>query len=291
MPESIDAWRTGALPNRKGRPLLLDRRCREPPSVIELPDSATFAATLTDGRFLVAAGIAALAGLVRGFSGFGSALIYMPLIAAVYDPRIAAMTLLLIDFISTAPYTLPEFRRCTWREVLPISIATTVAAPFGTATLLFVDPITLRWGIAVLVLGLLGVLAAGWRFRGRPGMPITIGTGLFGGFGAGAVQIAGPAVIVYWLSTGANATTMRANLMVYFVVVDAVLVISYLVQGVFTAPGLALSLLLGIPFLIAVGIGTYFFHGTSDQLYRRIAYGIITVAAVLSLPIFDRVLR
>ncbi len=35
--------------------------------------------------------IAALSGLVRGFSGFGSALIYMPLMAAIYDPRIAAV--------------------------------------------------------------------------------------------------------------------------------------------------------------------------------------------------------
>ena len=42
---------------------------------------------------------------------------------------------------------------------------------------------------------------------------------------------------------------------------------------------------------IAVGIGAYFFHGTSDQLYRRIAYGIIAAAALLSLPVFDRLLR
>ncbi len=54
--------------------------------VIEFPDSATFASLIADRRFAIAAGIAALSGLVRGFSGFGSALIYMPLVAAVYDP-------------------------------------------------------------------------------------------------------------------------------------------------------------------------------------------------------------
>ncbi len=66
-------------------------------------------------------------GLVRGFSGFGSAMIYMPLIAAIYDPRIAAVTLLLVDFISGTPFAIPEVRRCTWREVLPLSIAMAVA--------------------------------------------------------------------------------------------------------------------------------------------------------------------
>ena len=64
-----------------------------------LPDLTALSATLHDGRFIAALAIAALAGLVRGFSGFGSALIYMPLISAIYGPRVAAPTLLLIDTI------------------------------------------------------------------------------------------------------------------------------------------------------------------------------------------------
>jgi hypothetical protein len=84
---------------------------------------------------------------------------------------------------------------------------------------------------------------------------------------------------------------MRANLMVYFAIAGAVLVISYIVQGIFTAEGVLLSVLLGIPYLLAIGIGTYFFHGSSDTAYRRVAYIIIVLAAVLSLPVFDRFLR
>ena len=60
------------------------------PAVIDLPDASAFADALADRRFIAAAAISALSGFVRGFSGFGSALIYIPLIAAVYEPRIAA---------------------------------------------------------------------------------------------------------------------------------------------------------------------------------------------------------
>jgi hypothetical protein len=49
---------------------------RRTPFVIDfLPDSTTFAATVADPRFPVAVVVSALAGLVRGFSGFGSALV------------------------------------------------------------------------------------------------------------------------------------------------------------------------------------------------------------------------
>jgi uncharacterized protein len=259
--------------------------------VIDLPDSATFAAALAEPRIFAAIAVAALAGLTRGFSGFGGAMIYMPLIAAVYEPRIAAVTILLVDFLSTTPFAIPEFRRCTWREVLPLSIAMAIAVPVGTWLLIVLDPIVLRWCIALLVLSLVPILASGWRYHGAPRLPVTIGVGLFAGVSAGAVQIAGPPVILYWLSGGNTATIVRANLMVFFLLCGVALVTSYAVEGLFTAPAIALALMLGIFYLAGVGVGAYFFHGTSDRLYRKIAYVIIALAASISLPVLDPIFR
>ena len=248
-------------------------------------------AALSDRRFAAAVAIAALSGFVRGFSGFGSALIYIPLIAAVYEPRIAAATLLLIDLVGSAPFTLRELPRCNWREVVPVTAAAALAVPLGTMALIWVDPIVLRWLIAVLVLTLLGVLASGWRYHGQPTLPVSIAVGLFAGFGSGAIQIAGPAVIIFWLSGSSNAAVVRANLMVFFLFCGIALVTAYAVEGLFTAQSLALSLLLGIPYLIGVGAGAYFFRGASDRLYRAIAYLIIALAAVASLPVLDPLFR
>ena len=259
--------------------------------MIDLPTSETFAAALAEPRIYAAMAVAALAGVTRGFSGFGGAMIYMPLISAIYDPRIAAVTILLVDFVSATPFAIPEFRRCTWREVLPLSAAMAAAVPVGTWALIVLDPIVLRWCIAVLVLSLVPILASGWRYHGEPRMPITIAVGLFSGVTAGAVQIAGPPVILYWLSGGGTTSTVRANLMVFFLFCGLALVTAYAVEGLFTAQSLALSLLLGVPYLIGVGAGSYFFHGASDRLYRLIAYFIIALAAVISLPVFDGFFR
>jgi uncharacterized membrane protein YfcA len=253
-----------------------------------MPEYALFATAVADHRFWIALGIAVLAGVVRGFSGFGSALIYMPLVAAVYGPRTAAVTLLLIDTLGTAPFTVKACWQCTWREVLPIYIAAAIAVPFGTMALLVVDPTWLRWFMSLLVLSLLGILVSGWHYHDRPRLPVTIGVGLFSGFGGGAAQIAGPAVIIYWLGTKNDVVTVRANLLVYFLLLDLTLVADYFIQGVFTPELVALSLSLAVPFFVATAIGTLFFHGASDLLYRRIAHAIIAVAALISLPLFDR---
>ena len=119
--------------------------------------------------------------------------------------------------------------------MLPIWIAASIGIPFGTFALMVVDPTILRWFMALLVLSMLGVLMSGWRYRGRPRLPVTLGVGLFSGFGGGAVQIAGPAVIIYWLGGDNPAARVRANLLVYFLLTDAMLCVSYFVQDLFTA--------------------------------------------------------
>ena len=280
-----------------GRHRLRGRRliCKGlPPNVapvIDLPDSSAIAAVLTDRRFAVTAGVAALAGLVRGFSGFGSALIYIPLAAAIYGPRTASVTMLLIDFVAAMPLAIRAAPRCDWREVLTIVIAASIAVPFGTMTLLVADPIVLRWAIAILVLTLLAVIASGWRYRGPPILPVKIGVGLVAGFGGGAVQIAGPPVIIFWLGGASNAVTVRANLMVFFMLMGAITGIAYLAQGMFTPDVLALSILLGVPFILAMWVGARWFHGASETAYRRAAYTIIVAAAIVSLPLWDGWLR
>jgi len=255
---------------------------------MDFSENSLFAATVADNRFWIALTIAILAGMVRGFSGFGSAQIYVPLIASVYSPRIAAVTLLLIDTFGTAPFAVRAFRHCTWREVTPMSIAAALSVPIGALALRIIDPIVLRWFIAILVLTLVGTLMSGWRYHGRPKLWITIGVGLFSGFGSGAVQIAGPPVLIYWLGTTTAITTVRANFLVYFIFLNAMSIVVYFWQGFFTPELLMMALLLAIPFFLATVAGAYGFHGSSESLYRRIAYGIIVTAALVSLPVFDR---
>jgi hypothetical protein len=259
--------------------------------VIDLPDLPTLSAALADRRFVAAVVVAALSGFVRGFSGFGSALVYIPLISAIYEPRIAAPTLLLIDLAGSAPFTIRELRRCNWREVGPVTAAAAMAVPLGVMALVLIDPIVLRWAIAALVLGLLAVLISGWRYHGAPSLPVSVGVGLFAGFGSGAVQIAGPAVIVFWLGGASDAITVRANLMVFFLLMDAITGAAYVAQGVITPDVIALSVLLGAPFILAMWAGAHWFHGASDRAYRRAAYAIIVVSAIVSLPLWDNWLR
>ncbi|HZD92083.1 MAG TPA: sulfite exporter TauE/SafE family protein [Pseudolabrys sp.] len=260
-----------------------------------MADPASFTAALAQAVsqpfFVGAVVIALVSGLVRGFAGFGSALIYIPLISAIYGPRIAAPTLLLIDTLCALPFAIQAAPHCNVREVTAVSIAGALALPLGVMALLWVDALTLRWIISFLVLVALIALVAGWRYRGKPNIGVSLGAGALAGLGAGAVQIGAPPLLVFWLGGDNKAATVRANIMVYFIVQGTLSMALYAYNGLFDLRTLSLALLLGLPFAAALAAGAFRFHGSSDLLYRRVAYIVIGLAGIASMPMFDKLLR
>jgi len=248
---------------------------------------ALFHGVAADPRFPIALGIAALAGLVRGFAGFGSALVYIPLISAVYSPRLAVPTLLLIDTLCGVPFLFGVFHHVNRREVATTALAGAVSLPLGMLVLLWVDPLYLRWFISLLVLFALVSLISGWRYHGKPTLPASLAVGAMAGFGGGAAQIAAPPLLIFWLGGSNPASTVRANIMAYFAIQGTLSIVLYAFNGLLTAQALIVAVLMGVPFVVALAAGAYHFHGASDALYRRAAYVIIGLAGLISLPVFD----
>ncbi|MBB4281375.1 putative membrane protein YfcA [Agrobacterium tumefaciens] len=119
------------------------------------------------------AGAAFLAGLARGFSGFGAALIFIPLASAIVGPRVASAVLLVVDGVLTLGMIPPAFRMADRREVFIMAAGAFVGIPVGTLLLSKGDPLTLRWLISGVVVVLLLFLVSGWRYSGRPKTPLT----------------------------------------------------------------------------------------------------------------------
>ena len=121
--------------------------------------------------------IALLSGVARGFSGFGSALIFMPLASSIAPPRLVAALLLVIDFVAATPL-LPNAWQHADRKATAVMVAGAfVGVPIGTFLLIRLDPVTTRWIISAFVAALLALLLSGWRYRGKDYTALSIGIG------------------------------------------------------------------------------------------------------------------
>jgi uncharacterized membrane protein YfcA len=232
-----------------------------------------------------------VAGLARGFSGFGAALIFMPLASAVVEPIVAAPVLLIADAAATTALLPDAWRRADRGAVAVMALGAMAGVPLGTLVLATVDPLTVRWAIVLAVAALVVLLASGWRYRGRPSAAATAGTGVVAGLFSGVAQIGGPPVVAYWLGAGISAATVRANIVLYFAASTVLSGVAYAVGDLLTGRVLLLAVVTFPAFAAGLGLGSRLFGRAAEATFRRACFGLIAAAAILGLPVLDPLLR
>lgn len=235
--------------------------------------------------------IAFVSGTARGFSGFGSALIFMPLASSIAAPRLVAALLLIIDFLAAAPLIPKAWRHADRKATAILVLGAVIGVPIGTWLLSRLDPVTTRWIISGFVFALLLLLLSGWRYRGKDHVALSVGIGGLSGFCSGLAQTGGPPIVGYWLGRPIPSTIARANILLFFGFCDFFSAASYAAAGLITADAIRFALVVGPVYAIGVGFGASLFGRASEKVFRAICYVLIAAAVVTGLPVLDGVLR
>lgn len=231
--------------------------------------------------------VALVAGIVRGFTGFGTALIYMPVAGQFLTPFGALITLTAMDVIGPLPNLPRAFREGHKRDALRLCAGLVVAMPLGVWVLTLVAQEVFRYSVSFLSLGLLVLLVSGWRYHGALRRGAVYGVGMLGGFLGGATGLAGPPVIMTYMASKHPAKVIRANLLLYLFGVDALMVVVLIVMGRMELASLLLGFALALPYLAGNLLGGALFRPGYERVYRAVAYGLIAVSALSGLPLFD----
>ena len=246
---------------------------------------------LQEPRIWFALGIAVVGGVVRGYSGFGGALIVVPLIAMVFGPIVAVPMFYLIDLGSATPYGYKVLPQCKWTQILPMLAGHLAMLPIGAWMLSSLDSTALRWGMEGCVVAMLVLLMSGWRYTGRPNPGASVVVGASAGILGSAAGMAGPPIIAYWLGQKENAAAIRTNIMGYYALSSTATDILFLYRGLFTWQVLLYALLVWPAYALGLWGGAKVFHRSSEAAFRISAYILIAISAVLSMPPMDRFLK
>src|SRR3546814_14219997 len=120
------------------------------------------------GALAGAAVAVVLAAMLRGFTGFGFALIAVPLTSLLLPPARSVPMVFTLQIMIGAVDTLRHFRNCD-RSIIPMAIFAVITTPLGVYLLSTASPDIARLAIAVMMLA--GALAlwqigrASWRGR------------------------------------------------------------------------------------------------------------------------------
>ena len=225
-------------------------------------------------------GVAA-GGFLRGFLGFGAALLIVPVLSLLVTPLEAIAILVLIELpniVYLTPRSLNEFRLKT---VKPMLLGLLISVPLGTTVLVLMDPVKMKFLISLVLLGAIALLASGWRFKGPVSGMTMLFSGLVGGGIQGSAGMGGPPLVTTLLSLGDDAKTTRANIIIALnamSLMNAIMIASY---GKLTSSLVQFSVIASVFYVVATMFGAKFFRQNGNEHFRKAALGILALIALL----------
>ncbi|WP_069299783.1 sulfite exporter TauE/SafE family protein [Neptunicoccus sediminis] len=229
---------------------------------------------------------AAIAGIVRGFTGFGTAMVYLPFASAVVSPVTALVSLISMDIFGPLPMVPSALRKGQPRDIVLMGLGLVIMLPVGLWFLVRMESDTYRYVVSVTTLICVMVLLSGLRYRGQLSKGVIAATGGLGGFLGGVAGLPGPPVTVLYMASSLPAETVRANMILYLILADLAIFPVLGMQGVLGWEPILIGLLALLPYMAGTAVGAALFDPAKENLYRAAAFVVITVSALTGLPLW-----
>ncbi len=234
---------------------------------------------------IVVVAIVFLAGLMRGITGFGGAMLMAPPLSFLIGPVATVVTALVLECMAALvmfPDALPKINKSVLASLI---LPACLTVPLGGYLLVTLDPLIARKFIAAVVVVFSLALLTGVRYSGRPRLTTSLFLGGVVGVLLGSTSVGAPPVILYLLSGPDPHTVTRANLTVFVTAISVVGLVMLLFAGAMTGRLMLSAVLLCVPYLGATWLGGKLFGRMSEVAMRRLALTFMLVMGVVSLAI------
>lgn len=227
---------------------------------------------------IAAFGIVLLGSFAQAVSGFGFALITVPLLAVTIDPRTAVVVTALTGIGLTLATAARERAYARWRTAGLLTAAGAVGVPAGLLVLALASDRVLAGLIAVDVLCCTVLV---WRRIRMHAGPVAVGAvGVLAGALGVATGASGPPLVAAMQALGYDPRTFRATMAATFTGTGLLGLVGFLVTGQVTPAALETAAV-ALP-AVALGwwLGNRLFAGIAPATFRRIVLiGLVASAA------------
>lgn len=231
-----------------------------------------------DTTLILVSMIIALAGFTQGLTGFGSALVSVPLLSLIVGAQTAVPIAGIFGWLVTLPIVW-KMRHSIERKTGLILFAGSVPASFVGAKLLATMPaqyILLTMG-AVLIISSIHSLRSTKPLFKKTSIPITVGAGFTSGVLGASVGESGPPVIAYTSMQPWSADQVKSTLAFFFMLQMIGANISFWNEGLITEKVLSLvwSALPAFAVGLTGGMVGYHFLQKYKINYHHIVHGFL----------------
>ncbi|PWT93180.1 MAG: hypothetical protein C5B56_01155 [Proteobacteria bacterium] len=224
-----------------------------------------------------------VAGVMRGITGFGGAMLMAPPLSLLLGPVAAVVTSLMLEAAAALVVARDAWPKLKKTTLAYLTLPACVTVPIGGHLLLSLDPNIARKAIAGVVVVFSLALMLGLRYTGSPKPATLVALGGLVGVLLGATSVGAPPVILYMLSGPDPPAVTRANLTAFVTAISVIGVIMLVAAGAVTGQLAISAAMLTIPYLAAIWLGSGLFARLSEFGARWVSLGLMLISGIIGL--------
>lgn len=222
------------------------------------------------------------AAFMQSITGFGLVMIASPLLMLFYDAKLSIELMMLISFIGNLTQAILLHRDTNWRMIGWLVLGALVSQPIGYLIFITLPSNTLKIVVSVVIL-----LAISFLQMLHPRLRITprhsIAVGLIAGVMATTTGISGPPIALYFAYASMAPRELRANCISYFLLSNAVAIMTFVGGGIDMRPALHEFLYLLPALFVGIACGQAAFRYVPTKLFRRLIFALLYLTCIYSI--------
>ncbi|MGV3651481.1 MAG: sulfite exporter TauE/SafE family protein [Devosia sp.] len=225
----------------------------------------------------------AIGGVLKGATGAGAPLLAVPAISAIYDVRLAVVTMLLPTIVTNAWQLVAYRRSFTGLPFLaPFVTAALVGVVMGSFMLVGL-PITALTGVlaaALTVYVIFRMLKPHWALSPQAAKRLALPAGWISGLLQGASGLSAPASLPYLNALGIQRPQFVVSVSTLFLMFGSVQTLALFGLGQLRADWLMLSAAAILPVFAGMTFGNWLGARMDPQVFGRIVLVVLTGLAI-----------
>lgn len=221
------------------------------------------------------------AAFVRGLTGFGMAIILVPLLGLLIPPEEAVVLGILLQLLIGPVGIVQTTKEAHRSSAIPIAVIAMVTTPLGMWTLAQTSADLARILItASAVAAFIAVILPKKAGGAAPGPATIVATGTASGLLTGFAAMPGPPVVPFYMRSNMAPSVVRASMLLIFFLTAIAGTAAAMWIGIATWRLFFLSCLLFLPMWLGNRLGSQYFGRISPPVWQTMVAAVLGIAAV-----------
>ncbi|MFQ5879940.1 MAG: TSUP family transporter [Dehalococcoidia bacterium] len=234
--------------------------------------------------WVVALATVFVGGACQGLTGFGFALIVVPLLSIAWDVKATVAAAALLGLASIIPLLVQVRAQVQLKLVLTLLVGTVVGTPAGLAMLVVLNADALKIWVAFVVISLSVLFALSPRLRPKgesTGASVAVGT--VAGLLRGSTGMGGAPIAFYLLGHQRGLEGFRSTFIAFQLPAILMVVVGFVVAGQVTPDVLAVAGVSLPALLLGLWLGATLRYRVRPSMFQAIVLAVLVITSAAAI--------